>query len=131
MVFSIRGKNFCVFKDCVKMVEEFNNTDLEKQNQELLGNISLILAKSQELKEKIEKEKSQATIPEMPVFKMDANLTSIDKIDNEIKNLTSLAANVTLMFDTNQQMLENLTQFNSQAYENQEKVNVFVFYLKK
>lgn len=110
------------------MVEEFNNTDLEKQNQELLANISLILTKSQELKEKIEKEKSQATIPEMPVFEMGANLTSFDKID-ELKNLTSLAANVTIMFDTNQELLENLTQFNSQVHENQEKVNLF-FVLK-
>lgn len=105
------------------MVEEFNNTDLEKQNQELLANISLISAKSQELKEKIEKEKSQATIPAMPVFEIDANLTSFERID-ELKNLTSLAANVTLMVDTNQELLENLTRFNTEVHENQEKVNL-------
>ena len=109
------------------MEESFNSTRLEEQNKELEEKIELIQSKSQELRSESLKE-DEEKVKNSSSLDIKLNLTDFDHW-NDIKNLSNSTANTSLIIESNEQLLSNLTEVNENVLNHQSNVLKFILIL--
>jgi len=105
------------------MAENYNSSNLEKQNEELLSKISLIKSKSQELREAIKLEKTQEIDSNQTTLANNLNLTEFDRFD-DLKNISNITADTSAIVDSNEELLKNFTEINRSILSDQMNVNI-------